>query len=71
TADVILVKTLTGLEKKGGKSVPQDMKKMKTHAGVALSMFSETCVVAKSPRVQAIVKRLNLDNEQKSNYQSV
>ncbi|KAA6354152.1 MAG: hypothetical protein EZS28_050319 [Streblomastix strix] len=70
-ADVILANALTQLEKRGGKSVLQDMKKMKTHAGVALSMFQETRDVAQSPIVQAIVKRLNLDNEQKSKYQSI
>ncbi|KAA6392865.1 MAG: hypothetical protein EZS28_011609 [Streblomastix strix] len=70
-ADVILANALTWLEKRGGRSVLQDMKKMKTHAGVALSMFSETRDVAQCPIVQAIVKRLNLDNEQKSKYQSV
>ncbi|KAA6371802.1 MAG: hypothetical protein EZS28_032669 [Streblomastix strix] len=70
-ADVLQANSLSWMEKKSGKSLLQNMRKMKTHTGVALSMFSETCNVSQSPIIQANVKRLNLDKEQKSKYQSI
>ncbi|KAA6328851.1 MAG: hypothetical protein EZS28_053672, partial [Streblomastix strix] len=57
--DVILSNALTWREKKGSMGALEETRKLKTHMGVALSMFSDMRDVAQSPMVQAIVKRLN------------
>ncbi|KAA6372477.1 MAG: hypothetical protein EZS28_031997 [Streblomastix strix] len=69
--DVILSNALTWREKKGGKGALEEMRKLKTHMGVALSMFSDMRDVAQSPMVQAIVKRLNLERPSKAKYPTV
>jgi hypothetical protein len=44
--DVLLSNALTWREKKGGKRALEEMRKLKTHIGVALSMFSDIRDVA-------------------------
>jgi hypothetical protein len=59
--DVKLANALSRREEKGGTYMIQDARKMKTHVGIALSLFSEMRDVVQSPMIQAIVKRLGLD----------
>ncbi|KAA6374885.1 MAG: hypothetical protein EZS28_029588 [Streblomastix strix] len=53
---------------KGGNGAQEKMRKLKTHLGVALSMFSDMRDVAQSPMAQAIIKRLNLERPIKAKY---
>ncbi|KAA6372393.1 MAG: hypothetical protein EZS28_032081 [Streblomastix strix] len=55
--DVILSNALIQREKKGGKGALEEIRKLKTHIGVALSMFSDMRDVEQSPIVQTIVKK--------------
>jgi hypothetical protein len=41
-AEVILSNCLSWREMRGGKGVLEDLRKIRTHVGVALSMFSES-----------------------------
>ncbi|KAA6387789.1 MAG: hypothetical protein EZS28_016682 [Streblomastix strix] len=49
----------------------EEIRKMKTHAGVAFSMFSDVNNINQYPVVQAIVKGLGLERQTKSKYNSV
>ncbi|KAA6390128.1 MAG: hypothetical protein EZS28_014344 [Streblomastix strix] len=69
--NVILVSAKTWQMKGRRKSVLQDLKKIKTLAGAALSMFSDTCDGVQFSIVQTIVKTFYPNYEQKSRYKSV
>ncbi|KAA6364646.1 MAG: hypothetical protein EZS28_039827, partial [Streblomastix strix] len=69
--DVILSNALSWREKKGGKGALEEMRKLKTHMGILLSMFSDMRDVASSPMVQAIIKRLKLERPNKAKYPTV
>ncbi|KAA6383788.1 MAG: hypothetical protein EZS28_020685 [Streblomastix strix] len=54
--DVILSNILTQIEKKGDEGALDEMRKLKSYKGVALSLFSDMRNVAQSSMVLAIVK---------------
>ncbi|KAA6377205.1 MAG: hypothetical protein EZS28_027268 [Streblomastix strix] len=67
-ADVLLSNALTWRELQGGNHMLEDLRKMKTHVGMVLSMFSSQDNVGQSPIIIELSKRLKLDREQKSKY---
>ncbi|KAA6372647.1 MAG: hypothetical protein EZS28_031827 [Streblomastix strix] len=67
-ADILLSNALTWREPQGGNHMLEDLRKIKTHVGMVLSMFSSQVNVGKSPIIIALQKRLELDREQKSKY---
>ncbi|KAA6358461.1 MAG: hypothetical protein EZS28_046012, partial [Streblomastix strix] len=67
-ADVLLSNALTWRELQGGDHMLEDLRKMKTHVGMVLSMFSSQDNVGQSPIIAALSNRLELDREQKSKY---
>ncbi|KAA6353118.1 MAG: hypothetical protein EZS28_051355, partial [Streblomastix strix] len=64
--NIILSNVFVWRVKKGGLGALEEMSKLETYIGVALSMFSDMSDVAQSPMVQAIVKRLNLERHSKA-----
>ncbi|KAA6364956.1 MAG: hypothetical protein EZS28_039516 [Streblomastix strix] len=70
-ANVILANCLTWREKQEEKSKFEELRKIRTHVGVALSMLSECRDVGQSPIVQSMAKRMNLDRTQRRKYWSI
>ncbi|KAA6369876.1 MAG: hypothetical protein EZS28_034598, partial [Streblomastix strix] len=70
-ADAITSNALTLKQRKGVKVAPDEMRKLKIHMEIALILFSDMRDVAQSPMVQAIVKRLNLEEHSKAKYPTV
>ncbi|KAA6381863.1 MAG: hypothetical protein EZS28_022610 [Streblomastix strix] len=66
--DVILNCTLTREERKECNGALEEIRKLKTHIGVAFSLFSDIRDVVQSPMVQTIVSRLSLMRSSKVKY---
>ncbi|KAA6360192.1 MAG: hypothetical protein EZS28_044281, partial [Streblomastix strix] len=64
----IISNALTWRELQGGNHMLEDLRKIKTHDGMVLSMFSSQDNVGQSPIIATLSKRLELDREQKSKY---
>ncbi|KAA6386029.1 MAG: hypothetical protein EZS28_018442, partial [Streblomastix strix] len=70
-ADVVLGKTLTQSATTGGVKEKKDLRKIKSHVGMALGMFAKSGNVLQPQIIVVVVRNLELERSGNAKYQTV